>query len=144
MGERRKERMDDRRKRKRTWNLTFAAAVAAVMLVAGGCANFKTERGVENRWRATDTPVFESGSTTQSDVMKALGPPSQIITLPGGSVFYYLREQGAGKGLILLIYNEVRYTAEYDRAIFFFDEKGVLTDYSYSEFSPPSVKIGEK
>ena len=136
--------MDQKKRGYRKFARVLGVMGMAGVLAATGCANFKTERGVESRWRATDTPVFESGSTTQSDVMKALGPPSQIISLPGGSVFYYLREQGAGKGLILLIYNEVRFTAEYDRAIFFFDGKGLLTDYSYSEFSPPSVKIGGK
>ena len=133
--------MNDRKKTRRRWNLSLAAA-AAVLLAAGGCASFSTERGVETRWRAADAPVFKAGSTTQSDVMKALGPPSQIISLGDSSVFYYLREQGAGKGLILIIYNQVRYAAEYDRAIFFFDNRGVLAEYSYSEFKAPSVKIG--
>ena len=109
-------------------------AIIIVMFVAS-CAKFSTERGVESLWREPDIPTFMTGSTSQSDVMKALGPPSQIISLKDRTVFYYLREKGAGKGLILLIYNEVRYSVEYDRAIFFFDTKGVLTDYSYSELT---------
>jgi hypothetical protein len=129
----------------------FSKQRVCTLLVAGlimwastGCARFSTERGVESLWREADIPAFKAGLTTQSDIMKALGPPSQIISLNDGSVFYYLREKGAGQGVILLIYNEVRYMVDYDRAIFFFDTEGVLADYSYSESSQPPEGISEQ
>jgi hypothetical protein len=129
---------------------TFRHSFMAVFMLlmgasnlAGGCAKFSTQRGVENLWSASDAPVFESGSTTQSDVLKALGPPSQIIALGSGSVFYYLVEKGSGKGLILIVYNDVRANVKYERAIFFFDDKGVLTEYTYSKQDPPSQESKE-
>ena len=100
---------------------------------AVGCAKFHTERGVESLWRAVNTPAFVNGETTQADVLDALGPPSQIISLNDGSVFYYLHEKGDGAGLILLVYNEVKYDVGYDRAVFFFNPKGVLTEHAYSQ-----------
>jgi hypothetical protein len=121
----------------RTNNRCRAGALAAMVAIAlslgSGCAKFHTERGVESRWREADTPAFVDGKTTQADVLDALGPPSQIISLNDGSVFYYLREKGDGTGLILLVYNDVRYGVGYDRAVFFFDPKGVLTEHAFSK-----------
>lgn len=117
--------------------------LTGMVILVGGCASFTTERGVENRWRAADAPVFEPGSTTESDVLRALGPPSQVISLGDRSVFYYLLEQGTGKALILLVYNDVRANVKYDRAIFFFDARGILTDYSYSKREPPPSESTE-
>lgn len=131
--------MKGKRKRDeiRTWML--GALVIACVLFAAGCAKFSTERGVEDHWRSPEVPVFNSGSTTQADILEALGPPSQIISLNSGSVFYYLREKGQGKGLILIVYNQINYSAAYDRAIFFFDDQGVLTEYSYSSDETQSM-----
>lgn len=69
--------------------------------------------------------------------MAALGPPSQVIALHDQTLFYYLREQLATKGLFLLLYNQMRENVSYDRAIFFFDRKGILTDFAYSAETIP-------
>jgi hypothetical protein len=103
-----------------------------VCVFVSGCSQFSTERGVENIWRSAEMPVFVKGTTTQADVLKALGPPSQIISLNNGSAFYYLQEQGEGAALILLLYNEVQYQISYDRAVFFFDNEGILSEHAYS------------
>ena len=108
-------------------------ALAAVSLTAmTGCARFRTSRGVEPDWRDATVPQFERGVSTSGDVMQALGPPSQIIPLNGGAVYYYLHEQGKGKAMILLAYNTSDFNVTYDRAIFFFDAAGSLTEYAYS------------
>jgi hypothetical protein len=98
----------------------------------GGCARFSTTQGVAARWQDADAPVFETGHTTQSDVLQALGPPSQVISLHDGTVFYYLREIGTGKALVLLVYNNVQRDISYDRAVLFFDREGILTDQAFS------------
>ena len=69
--------------------------------------------------------------------MDALGPPSQIVTLPDGTAFYYLREFGQGNAIMLLLYNQGTARFQYDRAIFFFDGENRLTDYSYSAEQAP-------
>ena len=111
-----------------------------IFLVAG-CVNSKAESGVTNAWRATDVPAFERGKTTQSDVAKALGPPSQLVELENQLVFYYLAERAQSKGIILIVYNQTNERIVYDRAIFFFDRKGVLQDYALSleevAYEPP-------
>jgi hypothetical protein len=93
--------------------------------------------GVENKWRADPAPAFEIGTTTQSEVMKALGPPSQVIALGEQTLFYYLREQQQLQSLSIIIYSHSRERIMYDRAIFFFDGQGVLQDFALSEEAIP-------
>jgi outer membrane protein assembly factor BamE (lipoprotein component of BamABCDE complex) len=93
--------------------------------------------GVENKWRSTPRPIFEVGSTTQSQVMKVLGPPSQVIALDEQTLFYYLREQQKLQSLSVIIYSHSREKIMYDRAIFFFDQEGLLTDYALSDEEIP-------
>jgi hypothetical protein len=120
----------------------FVGCLITLFLVASaGCASWKGEKGVVNKWRDKSVPAFEKGQTTQSDVMKALGPPSQMIGLNDGVVFYYMLEKTKGSGLFLLIYNTRDVAITYDRAIFFFNENGVLTDYGYSHERAPYEEV---
>ena len=105
-----------------------------------GCANRQSQMGVENMWRADPAPAFEIGATTQSEVMKTLGPPSQVIALGDQTLFYYLREQQKLQSLSVIIYSHSRERIMYDRAIFFFDDKGVLRDFALSEEAIPYRK----
>ncbi len=102
-----------------------------------GCVNVSSERGVEKRWGKEDmanaSVQWTQGKTTKSQVLKDLGPPSQVVEVGDETVFYYLREKVSGRGLIFLIYNDVRVEAGYDRAIFFFDRQGRLNDFAVSE-----------
>ena len=65
-------------------------------------------------------------------MLEALGAPSQVIALEKEVVFYYLRELEKSKGVILILYNQTNDAITYDRAIFFFDRKGLLKDYALS------------
>jgi len=112
-------------------------ACAAGLALLPGCANRQSQMGVENKWRTDPAPVFEIGATTQSEVMKALGPPSQVIALQDQTLFYYLREQQKLQALSLIIYSHSRERIMYDRAIFFFDDEGVLRDFALSEEAIP-------
>jgi outer membrane protein assembly factor BamE (lipoprotein component of BamABCDE complex) len=105
-----------------------------------GCVSKNSEMGVRNNWRDPSLATFEKGRTTQSDVMRALGPPSQVIALHDQTLFYYLREQSRTKAMILLVYNRTRQAIDYDRAIFFFDKQSVLTDFAYSTEAVPLTK----
>jgi len=106
--------------------------VALGLLCVTGCVSKRSEMGVRNSWRDPALSAFEKGRTTQSDVMHALGPPSQVIALQDQTLFYYLREQSRTKAMFLVIYNQTRQEIIYDRAIFFFNKEGILTDFSYS------------
>ena len=99
----------------------------------GGCAFYKNETGVANRWRDPDLPAFEPGRTTRAEILQALGPPSQLINLGAGGVLYYLNEYGTGDGYVFVIVNFVNQRTVFDRAIFFFDDNDILTDYALSE-----------
>jgi len=101
------------------------------------CASRQSQLGVKNLWRNQSIAAFEKGRTTQSEVMKALGPPSQVIGLQDQTIFYYLREELKSKSLVLVLYNQTREQVTYDRAIFFFDTRGVLTDFAFSDESIP-------
>jgi outer membrane protein assembly factor BamE (lipoprotein component of BamABCDE complex) len=103
-----------------------------VLCIVAGCVSKSSEMGVENKWRDASFPMFEKGRSTETDVMKVLGPPSQVIALHDQTLFYYLREQSKTKAFYLVIYNQTKQRITYDRAIFFFDRQRVLTDFSYS------------
>ncbi len=94
------------------------------------CVQFKSKRGVEVAWQRDVVDKLVSGQSTRADVLDALGPPSQVITLQEETVLYYLFEKAEGEGMILILYNRIEVDTRYDRAIFFFDENDLLTDYS--------------
>jgi hypothetical protein len=112
-----------------------------LILVLGGCSSDKGYSGVDNVWRSADPPVWKVGKTTETDVIDALGPPSQLIGLQKETVYYYLREERKASGLFLLIYNWKTQTLVYDRAIFFFDKQGTLTKFSYSLEALPYEEV---
>jgi len=105
----------------------------SLLLLVTACAKFGSVDGVENLWREVPIDQFQRGVTTQSDVLELLGPPSQLINLEKQVVFYYLAQQRKGKGMILIVYNQMEEKHQYDRAIFFFDQDGVLQEVSYSK-----------
>jgi outer membrane protein assembly factor BamE (lipoprotein component of BamABCDE complex) len=113
----------------------LTAALAALLLLPGlaGCVSKHSDMGVENNWRGQSPPVFEKGRSTQSAVMGSLGPPSQVIALQDQTLFYYLLEQSRTKAFYLVLYNQTRQRITYDRAIFFFNKQGVLSDFAYSK-----------
>ncbi len=76
----------------------------------------------------------------QSEVLAALGPPSQVIALHDQTLFYYLREQLKTRAMFLLIYNQTHENVSYDRAIFFFNTNGILSDFAYSQEAIPIEK----
>lgn len=115
------------------------------LLSCAACISSHTDTGVVNTWRDASIPEFERGKTTQAEVARALGPPSQLVDLANQVVFYYLNENARTKGFILIVYNQTRERVIYDRAIFFFDKEGTLQDYALSiEESPydPPEKSG--
>lgn len=105
-----------------------ALAVSAALLQ--GCAQYENKRGVEVSWQNSATRDLVTGETTRADVLSQLGPPSQVIAMDDETALYYLFEHSEGEGLILLVYNRMKIDTRYDRAIFFFDEDDVLTEYA--------------
>jgi len=110
-------------------------AVLLCVYLAGGCAQYESKRGVEVNWQSVVTDKLVRGKTTRQEVLALLGPPSQVIALDHESVLYYLFEHSEGEGLILVVYNRMRIDTRYDRAIFFFDEHEVLSEFSTRLYS---------
>ncbi len=110
--------------------ITVGLVVLTCMALVSGCVRFKSKRGVEVSWQSTVVEGFHKGQTTRAEVLKVLGPPSQIISLEEETVLYYLYEKQEGEGVILILYNRIDIDTRYDRAVFFFDANDVLTDYS--------------
>jgi outer membrane protein assembly factor BamE (lipoprotein component of BamABCDE complex) len=109
------------------------SVLALLACLVTGCANYGSVDGVDNLWREIPVSDFEVGTTTQSDVLQKLGPPSQLINLDNEVVFYYLARRQTGKGMIFIVWNDVTEVNRYDRAIFFFDREGLLTNVAYSD-----------
>ena len=105
-------------------------AAMALLALSAACAQYENKRGVEVTWQPAVLEQFQAGTTTRREVMAELGPPSQVISLDGETVLYYLYERSDGDGLILVVYNRFKVDTRYDRAVFFFDENDRLTDYA--------------
>ena len=123
---------------------SIAVLLTAGVVLSAGCANWDGSAGVSNEWRSPDVPIWEPGVTTAADVTAVLGPPSQLIALHDETVFYYMREGKDGKSLLLIVWNTGSQNTEYDRAMFFFDKKGILRKYSYSPEALPYEPAKEK
>jgi outer membrane protein assembly factor BamE (lipoprotein component of BamABCDE complex) len=108
--------------------LILIAVVCAITLQA--CVQYESKRGVEVNWQSSVTQQLTRGESTRKDVLALLGPPSQVISMEDETVLYYLFERAKGSGVILILYNRMKIDTRYDRAIFFFDENDVLTEYS--------------
>ena len=109
------------------------SVLALFACLVTGCANYGSVDGVDNLWREVPISDFDVGKTTQSEVLEKLGPPSQLINLESEVVFYYLARRRTGKGMIFIVWNDVKEVNRYDRAIFFFDREGLLTNVAYSD-----------
>lgn len=105
-------------------------SLAVFLLLAGGCARFDSTRGVEVGWDEPALAGLRIGESTRTEVLDRLGPPSQVIAVGDETALYYMLEREQGEALILGVFNRLDMAAHYDRAIFFFDDAGVLTDYS--------------
>ena len=110
----------------------LAVGVSACLLTVAltGCAQYENKRGVEVTWQSSATDRLVPGETTRKEVLSLLGPPSQVISLEEETVLYYLFERSVGNGLILILYNRMKIDTHYDRAILFFDENDILTDFA--------------
>ena len=104
--------------------------LVVLSLALSGCVQFQARRGIEVAWQDQVVAKLEKGQSTRSEVLTLLGPPSQVIALENETVLYYLFEKAEGEGVILILYNSIDIGTRYDRAIFFFDENDVLTDFS--------------
>lgn len=116
--------------------LIQGATLVLLIILSQGCAQYENKRGVDVNWQTSVTDKMVKGETTRKDVLTLLGPPSQLIALDEESVLYYLFEHSEGEGLILIVYNRMKINTRYDRAVFFFDENDVLSDYSTRIYGP--------
>ena len=114
----------------------FIICLTLATALLQACVQYENKRGVDVNWQDEATAKLTKGSSTRSDVLDLLGPPSQVISLDDESVLYYLFEHAQGEGLILIVYNRTRINTQYDRAIFFFDENDVLSEYSTRIYEP--------
>jgi outer membrane protein assembly factor BamE (lipoprotein component of BamABCDE complex) len=119
-----------------TWstilNRHFLTGMIALVFTGllGGCAQYENRRGVEVTWQDSVTDRLVRGETTRKEVLRLLGPPSQVISMEEETVLYYLFERSKGEGVILIVYNRMKIDTDYDRAVLFFDENDILTDFA--------------
>jgi outer membrane protein assembly factor BamE (lipoprotein component of BamABCDE complex) len=118
----------------KTLSLALATCLGASLLA--GCAQYENRRGVEVTWEDQVTNQLQPGHSSRKEVLALLGPPSQVISLEEETVLYYLFEKSRGNGLILILYNRMQIDTHFDRAIFFFNDQDILTDYSTHIYEP--------
>lgn len=117
-------------RRDRNMNRLLRITAVITVLLGAGCAQYENTRGVEVGWQANVSAGMAPGKTTRQQVLQQLGPPSQVVALGDETALYYLFERSAGNGLILILYNRFTVDTRYDRAIFFFDDQDLLTDFA--------------
>lgn len=105
-------------------------AFLSAVLALTGCVQYQSTAGVKNTWREIPTDQIQKGVVTQAEILDWLGPPSQVIALGEQTVFYYLSQLQSGQSKILIVWNDTKDQTRYDRAIFFFNQDGVLTEFS--------------
>ena len=88
---------------------------------------------MEARWHQLADDQLQPGITTRQQVLAALGPPSQIVNMQHETALYYMLEHNRAKGVTLILYNHRRERSTFDRAVFFFDLDGVLTEFALTE-----------
>ncbi len=108
--------------------LTLCAA-----LLACGCSIAHRHDGTTNDWRSELGAGIAPGLTTQDDIMERFGPPPGIIELHDKTVFAYVLRYDYTTGLTLVVFNYYDTDVHYDRAVFFFDQEGVLESYAFSK-----------
>jgi outer membrane protein assembly factor BamE (lipoprotein component of BamABCDE complex) len=119
-----------------SWSTTLKncliAGITALLVTGllGGCAQYENRRGVEVTWQDTVTDKLVRGQTTREEALRLLGPPSQVISMEEETVLYYLFERSKGEGVILIVFNRMKIDTDYDRAVLFFDENDILTDFA--------------
>ena len=74
-----------------------------ILGILPGCVQYDNKRGVETVWQPDAVKHLVKGQSTRQDVLKLLGPPSQVIALDDETVLYYLFEYSRGEGLILIV-----------------------------------------
>ena len=112
----------------------FASVLAALACaVAPACISTESDRGIQPSWKQIGADALVDGETTRNEVLELLGPPSQILSLGEETAFYYMLEKTRGRGVILIVYNDRSEKTVYERAVFFFDREGVLTEHAFGE-----------
>lgn len=107
-------------------------AWVAALLVLAGCSGATVQSGVANRWRSPGAR-YVAGQTSLDDVLRDLGPPSQIVPLEnGGSIYFYVLQETSTFGVNALLFKTTDIDVYYDRALFQFDGQERLVRHSIS------------
>ncbi len=106
-------------------------ALAVLAALAAGCSGTNVQSGIENRWRAPGAR-YVAGQTTLDEVLRDLGPPSQIVPLEKGSIYFYVLQKTDTFGVWAVLFRTTSTDVTYDRALFQFDEHERLVRHSMS------------
>jgi len=79
----------------------------------------------------------EKGRTTAAELQQILGaPPHSILRAPSGEkVYLYSYGETKTAGLTLVVFNLTKTNSGIDAALFFVDDKDVVTDYTVGDNS---------
>lgn len=98
-----------------------------------GCTMGYRNVGTPDKWQQIKASL-KIGVTTEANLLELLGPPSlmDVRHMKKQKVYYYWVERLKNKSIYLLVYNYWRVDIKYDRAMFVFDENGLLKYYGIS------------
>ena len=114
-------------------NSVVMLGITLLLTIGGGCVSYDQELGIQNTWRTEERAQFVKGETTLNEVLEILGPPSQVIPLHEETLLYYLREKVTGSIGVFVLYNRMKESTVFDRAIFIFNKDDCLKEYAFSK-----------
>ena len=108
-------------------NRALPFVVGVVLLLAPGC--FISRSTVNEPLRRPEVERFVPGTTTASEVVAALGAPSEVVQLGNRTAYRYDFSVNKNAGFSIIILTFINTDLRSDRVWLFFDSKDVLTHF---------------
>jgi len=112
-------------------SLNYAVIVILIAIYWNGCCLL----GKNKEYQPFDTKGLEKlvvGKTNAKEITETFGAPTQMVKMSNGNAYVYQHAVAKGSAFWFVIVSFGNYDKQYDRLVFFFDEKDTLTHYGVS------------
>ena len=110
-----------------------------LLLLSTGCYFSKTQE--DRPWSFEAVSSIEAGKSTKADVMKVLGPPTEIIRLLESEAYVYRHAMEKQTGAFFLIVNMRRVDRQYDAVTVIINREDIVTAVG-SRFTADEAEYG--
>ena len=110
-----------------------------LLLLSTSCYFSKTQE--DRPWSAEAVSTIEAGKTTKAEVLKLLGPPTEIVRLLESEAYIYRHAMEKQTGTFLLIINMRRVDRQYDAVTVIINRQDIVTAVG-SRFTANEAEYG--